>query len=199
MHRKSLLSLSLLAFTLSLAPEASAGNDPYVFVGAGLFVRNAGLAVTDADSGKKPIFSELYPVLSLTGMIGETNEYRISPNLNYAITSKDSPDGGSATRVFAIGVRAVAPRVSSFDFHAGPGVMFYNIKGTGGTKDLNNGAGTTTFGLPDKSVTTRTFYMDLGAAWIWDKLRVETAFLVSGFLSSKIALNPVLTVSWGIL
>ncbi len=162
-------------------------------------MRNAGLAVTDADSGEKPFFSELYPVLSLTGMIGDTNSYRISPNLNYAITSKDSPDGGSATRVYAFGVRAVTPRISSFDFHLGPGVMFYNIKGKGGTKDLNNGATTTTFGLPDQSVTSRIFYMDLGAAYIWDKLRVESSFLISGFLSSKFALSPVLTVSWGIL
>jgi len=97
------------------------------------------------------------------------------------------------------GIRALYPASNHFELHLGPGMLLYRISGAGGTIALSNGTGTTTFGRPDSASTSVALYWDAGFGLTYDSFRIDASALVTGVLSSRRTVSPVITLSWGIL
>lgn len=60
-------------------------------------------------------------------------------------------------------------KFSSMHLIGGLGLFFTRISGSGGNEDLNNGSGTSSFPLPDSTVYSRNFILNLGAGYDFTK------------------------------
>jgi len=194
MALNSFFSLLLLFSETALASTAS----HTFYAGAGALNRNSGAVATDATSSSKPLLAETYAQVSIAGFFDLGGNTSFSPDLHYTPIGLKESDTGETTRVLAFGARLNQTISSLVDLHFGPGLMFYSISGTGGTIDLSNGAGTSTFGRPDASATSTLVYWDLGAGYSLDPVRIEFSVWVAGALSSRRTLSPALTLSWGL-
>jgi hypothetical protein len=87
----------------------------------------------------------------------------------------------------------------STSFKFGPGLLQYSVSGGGGTTQLNNGTGTSTFYLPGETRTSKVFVLNVGLGFdVFRKLRFDLDAIVPGALSSKRALNVMATAQIGI-
>ncbi len=170
-------------------------------IGLGFLNYNSGIAATSASSGSKPFSSELYTQLSVSGMFSVYDQWSLSPVLVYGFPSKKTPEGKETTTVSALGVRAYRLIDGGFDFHIGPGVMYYQVKGSGGTVTLNNGSSTSNFGIPSGTRTSTLLYMDFGAGYsFWGNYKVEASILMTGLTASnKRAMTHLITFSMEVL
>ena len=92
-------------------------------------------------------------------------------------------------------------KFSQFHLVGGLGLFFTKISADGGTETLNNGSSTVEFSLPEKTIYTRNFVMNLGAGWdINPKWNTDVHILIFNLMTSEdraytIALN--LTYHYG--
>lgn len=123
-----------------------------------------------------------------------------SPTLYYGLQPKSSPDGQEKFSTSGFRVRALYHYTDALDLHVGLGVLSYKIAGSGGLVTQNNGSGSSTFATPLDSKTTSRYTLDLGSAYAAGDWRFDLSILVTGpFTTSKLALNPLFTVSMGFL
>jgi hypothetical protein len=188
-------------FSLRSAGAPTSGPDNVGYIGLGILNHDAGVAASDASSGQKPFFGEVYPELSFTGLFKVGDEWALSPVFHYGFIGKKSPDGHEKSSVSAFALRGCKNLFfNGFRVIAGPGLMLYQIKGSGGDVDLNNGSGTATFGTPSESHTSQLIYLELGAAYQISKYRLEMSLLTSNlFSSTKRAVSTVFSASMEIL
>ena len=194
LKRAFLFGVALVVSTLA----ESASQSHRYFLGAGVLSHNAGKVATDASAGTKPYWSELYTQVSLEANFGLTTHWMISPDFHYTYPYKSTPESKEKTSIYTVGLRGIRRLSDRFDFQIGPGVLFYKISGDGGTQTLNNGAGTTVFGIPSGSSTAANTYLNLGLGINFSRYRLESAVLITSVLSSsRRALNPIVTLSMG--
>lgn len=190
----TLLFLSFFVFVNNSSSASDSKNG--VSLGLGLLAHRAGKVTNNATKSSKPLFTEVYSDLALEWYNEIDTTWGISTQLNYTPIAKKSPDGGEKTRVYSAALRVHQSMADGADVHLGPGMMFYQISGSGGTITLNNGSGTLTFGLPSTTTTSRISYLDLGASWVINEMfQLEAAVLMSGLVSSKRAFHPFIEVS----
>lgn len=119
-----------------------------------------------------------------------------APRLLYTLISKESKDKGSTSSILLASLPWVHSVGPDLDFSAGLGYMSRSIKGKGGTTELGNGAGTSTFGLPAQTRTSSNFHLESGIHYRSDPyvLSLE-AMLVSAF-SERRSLSILLTLNY---
>ena len=194
-----LLLISTLAFGLSASAHAAPTSGPWSYLGVGALAHNVGKTATDASTGETPLLGDLYSDVSFTGLIRLDDRWAISPHVLYNFMSTASPENEESTSVFAAGVRAVYSISDALDLHVGPSVLQYSIRGGGGTVTLDNGSGTSPFGIPDDTSTSSLVCWDVGVGLSVGRVRVDGAVLVSGAFSSETrAFNPYVSLSWGV-
>lgn len=160
---------------------------------------NAGKTATDASTGETPLMGDLYSDVSLTTLFHLGGRWALSPHILYNFMSTASPEDEESSSVLAAGLRAVYSFSDALDFHIGPSVLQYTIRGQGGTVTLDNGSGTSPFGTPEDSSTSSLVCWDLGLGLTVGRVRLDAAVLVSGaFSSATRAFNPYVSLSWGV-
>lgn len=185
-----------LATKTSRSSSSSANS---YHIGLGLLNHNAGKVATSANSGDKPFFGQIYNQLDFAAYFSISNGWSISPAFNLSLFGKKSPEGEQKSSISLVGVRTHKLFTSNFDYHFGLGFIAYVIKGQGGAVDLNNGAGTTTFGTPSDTTSSSQMYYDLGLGYTYQKYKINFSTLITeAFEGSKLALNPMLTFSMGV-
>jgi hypothetical protein len=168
------------------------------YIGISYFAQNSLNRSTSKDSGAGDIIGHtaLLP-LTYTYEMNFGYAWIFSPQFQWTILPHDSSTYTSSMMLANFPVGSALS--NSWSWYAGPGLMFYTIKGAGGSKVLNNGTGTATFAVPDRTVTTKTITTDLGMAWKGASQRVAFGTLMESFLSTsgKRTYNLYLNWSYG--
>jgi hypothetical protein len=107
------------------------------------------------------------------------------PSLTYTVPGRLLNDGAGRVNIWALAL-PFSGNLSVFEFKVGPGILFYQYKGAGGTEDLPNGGTTTTYYRPSDSVTSKVTFLDLGlGAAIGEKFRLDVDLYINGLLSLR--------------
>ena len=150
------------------------------------------------DSGSTN-FCQFKPYLAASYDYALTDSLLISPELATTLPGHGRDENISKLSFYTL--INTKYKLSVFHFIGGLGLYFTKISGNGGSETLNNGNSTVNFSIPEKTIFTRNFIMNLGAGWDFDpKWNTDLHLLVFNLTSSEdraytIALN--LTYHYG--
>jgi hypothetical protein len=100
--------------------------------------------------------------------------------------------GARALRVFRLAERwTVEPLL-------GAGLMLYQVVGEGGTIQLNNGNGVTTFGFPTDRSTAALFFLEAGVAISLWKFRWASSVIGTGVATGRRSFSFLSMLSFGV-
>ncbi len=178
--------------------EASAYNDKSVYLGVGYFSENSLGKQTQSNTGASTQQGTItYPLLV-------KYDYRIgfesffSPALTYTLFNRkdaaDSAEVGVLHLMFPFGQNFGS---SQWDWSAGLGLLSRTIKGAGGLTQLNNGGSTSTFALPGRSVTQRTFTLNGGISYNPGASRFALDLMTEGILTTKRTYHLMFSYAYG--
>lgn len=105
----------------------------------------------------------------------------------------ESEDGFSSSRT-SVFQTYLGTDWSGWDFRGGAGILTYSVSGEGGTTTQSNGDTTSTFALPNTSVTSQLFLLSLGAGKRVGKWVANLDVQVSNPFSGKRAADLLVTV-----
>jgi len=190
--------LSLPAFA---SYDYSGADKPYSgSVGLGYLAHNAGVAATDASSGAKPFLSDTYTQFNISGRFTVAEAWSISPLLMLTYPAKKTAENMETTALTYFTVRGMRDFGMGFDGHFGLGVLYYELKGSGGTIQLQNGSGTATFGIPSQTRSSSLLAWDFGGGYHYQIYRVDLSLVYTSiFSSTRRALTPILNFSLEVL
>ena len=144
-------------------------------------------AVTTSPTAKKDTLGELYNPLGFKYIFESSSAYQLSASLSTTqislLTNKDK-DKGTSNFMTQVGSDLYFSSSSKFNFKSQFGIMLYQIKGSGGTVELNNGAGTATFDLPSRSSSSQTVYVGIGGQYDFGSFNIDTNLNFLSLLSS---------------
>lgn len=154
----------LFGFNFFISNEAQAWiGSRHLFLGAGAMFYNVG-KTTSSNDASTSMLGQLYLPLTLTVRIPVTPFLNLQPNISYtplAVTEADSV----SKKILMTGLNLGFRKIPLVDLKAGVGILNYSISGDGSTVTRSNGTSTSTFTLPDSTVTSKSFYLDFGANW----------------------------------
>lgn len=122
--------------------------------------------------------------------------FTVRPRVLYTLIPKEAEDQGSTSTVLLGSTPAVFPVGQEFEISFGPGYMLRTIKGKGGSIELGNGSGTTEFGLPARSVTSKNFFLEAGFHYNTDRYVLGLEALGMSLLSERRAVSFLFTLSY---
>ena len=186
-------ALLLLSFHASSARAMSRYS-----VGAGVYNQSSFGKTTNASDGSPGTLGAMsFPIgLMYSGMVSDT--FGIAPSVWYTTLARSSGGGTAKTTMMHLSIpltyALTSGSVGEFDVLFGPGLLMYSIQGAGGTKVLNNGTSTSTFGIPGNTASVRTLSADLGIDWLFGQCRLGLDFAIEGAASTdkrtiNVALN----------
>lgn len=173
---------------LTISPLAFAFQ-PGWSISAGLLQNNM-YTLTQDKTAKRDIWGETYLPL------GAQYSVEIMPSLHFVpsvhtthITSliipKETPDKGAIKNISFISLPLVQPLATWLEGKLGVGIFQYEIKGKGGTIQLDNGTGTSEFYKPNKTRTSRSTYIIIGAGFPMTGWHLDLDFIINGALSEE--------------
>ncbi len=148
-----LLGILLVLFT----PEKSRAYDATLSVGN--LCEYVGKIQVDENGGTN--FCEFNPYFASSIDYSVSPEFLIAPEFGFSIPKSARDENISKMSLFILANAKY--KLTNFHLIVGLGLFFTRISGSGGTEDLNNGNSTSSFPLPDSSVFTRNFILNLGA------------------------------------
>jgi hypothetical protein len=156
---------------------------------AGVYQNNL-LDLTKDKTGKADTWGETYLPLGLQYSFDVMTDWRFSPSLHLThITStvapNETPEKGAVKNILLLNLPLVTSLASWADAKMGFGYQRYEIKGKGGTVELSNGTGTSTFYKPKKDQVSEIVYLLLGMGFPLDGWQVDFDVLVSGAASEE--------------
>jgi hypothetical protein len=118
------------------------------------------------ESGKTNLCS-LNPYLSGSIISNYNNQFSFSSEFGFSV-----PQSGRDKNINKMSIIALANTKYSFDnlhFIGGAGFFFTRIAGKGGTQELKNGNSSIAYPMPDTTVYTRNFILNLGLGLDFNK------------------------------
>lgn len=176
----------ILCFGLSVAAQASVKTGFQFTTGITSVPLNS---VTTSPTAKKDFLGEFYNPLGFKYNFESFSSYQLSANLSttkLSLISNKDKDNGLSTYLTQLGVDVLFSSSSNVYFKSQLGILAYEMKGAGGTKELANGTGTTTFDLPNRTVNSQMIFMGLGSQIDFGSGNLEMNFnIVSPFSSTR--------------
>lgn len=168
---------------------ASAFNTSGFYGGLGFFSQNAINSTSQKADGSTGFLGEAsYPLL-LKYDRNISLDWFISPQLVYSpVARKTDGDTAKITTmhlVIPFGKNFSSGAGSPSDWYLGPGLLRYQIDGTGGTTVMSNGTGTATFARPGASATIQKITFVAGASMSFDRSRLSAELILENIFSSK--------------
>jgi hypothetical protein len=115
---------------------------------------------------------------------------------------KTDSDGGAGSSYVLLGARALRVfRLTegwTVEPMLGLGLMYYQVGGSGGTVQLNNGNGYTTFGYPSDSSNAHLFFLEAGVAITLWHFRLENSVIATGVATSRRSFSFLSTLQFGV-
>lgn len=156
--------------------------------------------VTTSNTGKRDFMGELYNPLGFRYSFSVGPSYQWSMILNTSrlslISNKDK-DKGLDSYMTTLGTEMFFTTTSNLAFKTQLGIMVYDMKGKGGTTELNNGNSTMEFILPSKERSSKVSYFGGGMLYDFDVFNIDTSFNITSPISST-RRNYFLALSIGI-
>ncbi|MDO9182109.1 MAG: hypothetical protein Q7U04_06860 [Bacteriovorax sp.] len=147
--------LFLLLFFLNSFKQAQAYD---LGVSLGNLCEYVGKIQTD-DKGSTNLCS-FNPYLSTSFDYDVYPQLILSPEIGFSFPKTGRDQKISTMSFIALGNAKYT--FSMFHFLAGAGFFINRIAGAGGTQDLNNGTGTVSFPMPESTIYSRNFILNLG-------------------------------------
>lgn len=150
-------------------------------------------------SGEPSLTSGILPTL---GAAYRFNWQRF-PGLSFAATGWVTPlgsalaDEAGSSRWFS-GALVAGLQERQSQFRLGTGFLMQLVQGAGGSVELDNGGGTSTFYRPSRLIAARVLYLDVGFAYQQGRLRYEIDALLTGLLSSRRSVGFVLQAGYAL-
>jgi len=186
----------LLVVMIPVRGFASSGKTLYV--GTGVFLQNMLTTTATPESSANVVGQMNLPQVSLMADFRGSSGFGLAPSV--ALTPVAMSGGNGVKKSMLLASLPLAwsmGQTASFKF--GPGLLQYSVSGDGGTTELNNGTGTSTFYLPGSTKTSKIFVLNVGMGFdLFRNLRFDFDAVVPGILSSKRALNLMATAQLGI-
>ncbi|MDD4976136.1 MAG: hypothetical protein PHY93_17400 [Bacteriovorax sp.] len=95
------------------------------------------------------------------------NELILAPEIGLSFPKSGRDE--NISKMSFIALANAKYKFSMFHFIGGAGLFFTRISGSGGTQDLNNGNTTVSFPMPDSTVYSRNFIVNLGLGMNFNK------------------------------
>lgn len=197
---KSLLAIaSVSSILLASSLPCQAYTDKALYAGLGYFSENSlGKATQSASGDGSTLGTGSYHLLFKYD-INLADIYFFSPAVTYTPVTRDDPGGSAKVTIWQI----VLPFGTNFgsstwDWSFGPGILNRTIKGAGGTVQLANGSGVSTFALPGRSVSTQTVTLNLGSSYSYGSSRFGFDLVTEGALSAKRSMSFMFTYSYNL-
>lgn len=195
-----LWSLSVLCtFLCFAAPTAHAFNKRAIYLGFGVLSENSIGKITNTIDGKpSTLGTSTYPLLFKFDWSIAGDSY-VSPSLAYTVVPRKAQGDAAEITTYHLSI----PYGSNFgsgrwDWSFGPGILSRSFKGAGGTVQLNNGSGMSTFGLPDRTVDTKTLTLTGGLGYSTRTHRFSFDVITEGLATNRRAFNLFLAYAYNL-
>jgi hypothetical protein len=177
-----------LFIALILLSSPSFAAQPWE-VDAGVDLFQHGLSrVSSDDSNSKSLLGSSFVNIDLQIHAPIAPSFSLSPRLmfmpNFLYPHK-VPGSSVKTTYLILALPLVFESSESFDYDIGPAYLSYNVMGPGGTTELSNGNGTSTFAQPGDSVSAKTIALMLGGSYKVSGFRFSLDLFTEGLLSSS--------------
>lgn len=186
MHLRGLIILSMLLFASPGRAWFESVETRWELVGGAL---NVPLQKVTVSSDASPsLFGEMYLPLGARLEIVTAGGWSMRPGLLTTLIPlfpRKSPDQALTKDFHILDWPFLFPRSDAFAWKAGAALYLYEMKGSGGTKDLNNGGGVTTFKLPGRTQSAKLFALDGGASWTVNGNHFDLDLISFGFFSNE--------------
>lgn len=184
------ISWFVFLFTVVAPLSAQAYSHGTVGIGAGFFSENAVSKISQQESGQTGLLGEPSFPLAVRYDLGlGSSNWFLAPQLMYSLLPRSSA-GGTATVslthvVFGFGTNLSSSGGSGWDWSIGPGLLIRDIKGKGGTVQMSNGTGTSTFSRPGRSASVKVITTNLGVSWTYGSSRFAADLVLERIMSSS--------------
>lgn len=197
--RLRLFTLLCTSYLLLASAVGESATPKSLGVGLSLTSYQLNKLATSA-SGKTSTFGTTFYNLQLEYHIPLTKMTLFSPRLNYmheSIHAVEAEDKGSKSSLNYLVLPFTFNVHDLWDFSSGMTIVRYTVKGKGGTIELDNGTGRTTFARPGRTVTSTTAGLMFGVAFNYKQLRSGLDLMVQGpFSAERRSLSSVLSCTW---
>jgi hypothetical protein len=152
-------------------PAKASADQPFDNLGfhLGTLTEFVGSVQTD-DQGKKNVF-EMNPMLGFSTQLTLSPQWIFTPELNWVLPREAG--AGVSKNLFMIRGDFGYALEDWIRLRLGTSLMVNNIRGSGGTRPLNNGSGQSDFFVPPESQTSFNNTLDLGAEIHSDELALR--------------------------
>ena len=174
-------------FLMVLSSTSFAARPWEVDAGVDLFQHSLGRVSSD-DTNAKSFLGTSFVNLEVQVHAPVATDISLSPRLIYmpSFLYPHKVTGSPVkTSYLMLGLPLVYTYSENFDFDIGPAYLSYSVVGSGGTTQLSNGNGTSSFALPGESVSAKTIALMLGGAFKWNQIRISADLFTEGLLSSS--------------
>lgn len=181
------MSKKLILFFIFGVLSESFGNVKSGFqftFGATSFPLNA---VTTSASAKKDFMGELYNPFGIKYNFESLSSYQWGVSLSttkLSLISNKDKDKGLSNYISQLAVDTFFNSSSNLTFKTQFGIMHYEMKGSGGQTQLNNGNGYAVFNLPSKTNSSQILYFGGGARYEFESFSLETDLNIASLLSN---------------
>lgn len=182
-------SKKLILFFLIVLLKATASsafqNDSWT-LGFSYFSQNVFYKTSQSDTAKKGLLGESSLPLQIKYDQSLYQDWFIAPQLSYTLFPRTTKDSAAevTTMILTLQFGKNWGRAGDWDWHVGPGYLSYKTKGKGGTVELNNGGGTSTFALPSGSSEVNKIIFSAGFSYNLDRHRFGADLIVESLFSS---------------
>jgi hypothetical protein len=194
------MRISIALFSLALA---SSNAHAEFSSGLGIFSHNINRTTKTNDAKTSLLGTNFFPITARYQTQPLWNNFRLAPYLQFSylttlLIKNETPDGSAERNYAIIGSPILCPLGPKWFLSGGPSFMYYQLKGKGGTTVLNNGTGTSTFGVPSKTRTSKLLLLELGTGWQVDQFRINVDLYLSGLASDRLAMSFFAGISYNL-
>lgn len=182
-------AFALLALSITHIDYAAAFSSGGIKLGIGFYSQNSGGEITkQADGAPSSLGSSSLP-LFLKYDWNFMGGWFFAPQLSYTPIGRTSAGDSTTTTMtqllLPVGTEITRSGEMIVDWEAGLAVSQYTMTGAGGTEQLSNGTGTSTFARPGRTVTTKTVALMGGISASQARLRFAFDLFIEGIATEK--------------
>lgn len=179
--------LMTLSLTVLWSQNLLAFKDKSLDFGVAYFSQAVPNKITTDDSGKSSLMGTTYLPFKLQYNTNVYDQWFWAPQLSYTVIPRSlTGDTGKVTLMhLGLPFGKNFESWSGWDWYVGPGLIYYEYKGAGGTKVMNNGTSTANFAIPGNSSTVKKITWNAGAGFSFGASRLDIAVIFENFFSNK--------------
>ncbi len=183
-------------FAFFISTQVNAANNGSWYIGTGILNQNISKVATDASDQTSFLGNSYYLPIQMKTYFGALFGLQTMLKAMYTVLPRTTPDGGAQTSMLLLAAPMVYRLSQKWDIDFGLSWLLYIIRGQGGTKSLNNGAGMTTYGLPARYQMTENLIFEMGTSFTTHSSNIGLDILIESPLSNRRAFSVLLSYNY---